>query len=61
MDHANEKLSHQLDDALKDISVRDGEIGSLQRHCKQLDDEIGRLRQALDNADQNIKQLHKVC
>ncbi|KAF7257963.1 hypothetical protein EG68_04617 [Paragonimus skrjabini miyazakii] len=58
LSRANQKLSEQLDQALKDCSAKDADNALLQRHINAAEEEAERLRSALEQSKQNNKQLH---
>ncbi|OON20048.1 intermediate filament protein [Opisthorchis viverrini] len=59
LSQANQKLSQQLDDALKDGSAKETDRAILQRRLNAAEEEMQRLRGALEQSKQNNQQLHK--
>lgn len=58
--HENKKISHQLDQVLKELSEKEADKQMLQRHLKAAEDEAKHIRQAAEQAKQNNEKLHAV-
>ncbi|XP_018649644.1 putative intermediate filament proteins [Schistosoma mansoni] len=55
----NQRLAKQLDDALKESSIKDADKLQLERHIKQAEEEVHRWRTTAEQQKQANSQLHK--
>ncbi|KAH8862288.1 Intermediate filament protein A [Schistosoma japonicum] len=55
----NQRLAKQLDDALKESSIKDAEKHQLERRIKQAEEEVHRWRTTAEQQKQTNSQLHK--
>ncbi|VDP79868.1 unnamed protein product [Schistosoma mattheei] len=53
-------MAKQLDDALKESSIKDADKLQLERHIKQAEEEAHRWRTTAEQQKQANSQLHKV-